>query len=112
MTTVMNESGLKPLGHAVLVEPYEPELKKSVLVMPESVKERGMMVEARARVIAAGPEAWKDESVPRAVPGDYVLLTKFAGAMAKGPKDGKMYRVVNDADIFCAITHIEEETKQ
>jgi hypothetical protein len=25
--------------------------------------------------------------------------------MAKGPADGEMYRLVNDRDIFCAITH-------
>jgi len=31
-------------------------------------------------------------------------VTKFAGFMAKGPKDGQMYRLVNDRDIFCAIT--------
>jgi len=29
--------------------------------------------------------------------------------MAKGPADGIIYRLVNDRDIFCAITHEETE---
>lgn len=63
------------------------------------------MIDNRARVIETGPSAWHDEPSPRAVAGDIVLVTKFAGFMAVGPKDGKPYRLVNDRDIFCAITH-------
>ena len=102
-----NESGLKPLGMAVLVLPYEPELDKakaqSLIVIPETVAERTQMVENRAIVVEAGPHAWHDEPTARALPGDKVLLTKFAGHMVKGTKDGVMYRLVNDRDIFCAI---------
>jgi co-chaperonin GroES (HSP10) len=43
------------------------------------------------------------------VVGDRVLVTQFAGMMAKGPADGQMYRLVNDRDIFCAITHEESD---
>lgn len=98
-----NESGLKPLGHAVLIQPYEPEMKKGLIVMPETVKERSAMVETRAVVIEVGPAAWDDEPAPRAVPGDKVLISKFAGAMATGTRDGKPYRLVNDRDIYCRI---------
>jgi len=99
----MNESGLRPLGHAVLVEPYEAQKKESMIVMPETVKERSLMVETRAVVVAVGPEAWVDESSPRAQVGDHVMISKFAGVMATGIKDGKSYRFVNDRDIFCAL---------
>lgn len=99
----MNKSGLRPLGRAVLVEPYEPEVKKSLIVMPDSVKERSAMVETRAVVIEAGPCAWDDEPQPRAKSGDKVLISKFAGAMVMGTEDGKPYRLVNDRDIYCAI---------
>lgn len=99
----MNKSGLKPLGRAVLVEPYEPEVKKSMIVMPDTVKERSAMVETRAVVIEAGPCAWDDEPQPRAKEGDKVLISKFAGAMVMGTTDGKPYRLVNDRDIYCAI---------
>jgi co-chaperonin GroES (HSP10) len=99
----MNKSGLKPLGHAVLVEPYEPEVKKSVIELPDTVKERTAMVETRAIVIDVGPMAWEDEKRPRAKVGDKVLISQFAGTMAKGVADGKTYRLVNDRDIFCRI---------
>jgi len=102
-----NESGLEPRGVAVLIEPYEPERKGALIVLPDSVQGRLSMVDLRARVIAIGPNAWHDEPSPRAQVGDKVLVTKFAGLMATGPKDGKTYRLVNDRDIFCAITHEE-----
>jgi co-chaperonin GroES (HSP10) len=92
---------------AVLIEPYEPERKGALIVLPDSVQGRLSMVDLRARVIAIGPNAWHDEPSPRAQVGDKVLVTKFAGLMATGPKDGKTYRLVNDRDIFCAITHEE-----
>ena len=101
---MVNTSGLVPLGRAVLVQPYEPEIKKSMIALPDTVSERTMMVESRAIVVAIGPAAWSDESMPRAKPGDKVFITKYAGYMAKGPADGKMYRVVNDRDLFCGIT--------
>lgn len=100
---MMNKSGLKPLGRAVLVEPYEPEVKKSVIELPETVRERTAMVETRAVVLDVGPAAWDDERTPRAMVGDKVLISKFAGVMVKGITDGKTYRLVNDRDIFCRI---------
>lgn len=101
---MLNESGLEPSGHAVLVIPYEPEIKKSIIQMPEDVKERSMMVEQRAIVVAIGSEAWKDEARPRAAIGDKVFITRYAGSVARGTADGKLYRLVNDRDIFCRIT--------
>lgn len=100
-----NKSGLKPLGCAVLVETYEPQKKGSVIVMPDAVKDRMVMMEQRAIVVAVGPEAWSEEREPRAKPGDHVLITKHAGYVAGADctADGQTYRLVNDRDIFCAI---------
>lgn len=98
-----NESGLKPLGRAVLVQPYEPEKLSSIIALPESVELGMMVVEQRAIVVEVGATAWHDEPVPRAKPGDKVLVAKFAGHMATGTKDGKQYRLINDRDIFAAI---------
>lgn len=99
-----NPSGLDPRGVAVLVKLYEPERKGAQIVIPDTVQGRLAMVDNRAVVIAIGPSAWHDEPFPRACVGDKVLITKFAGFIAKGPKDGELYRLVNDRDIFCAIT--------
>ena len=98
-----NNSGLKPLGRAVLVQTYEPEKKESLIVMIDEVQERNQMIEQRAIVIAVGKHAWCDEPEPRAVVGDKVLVSKFAGFMAKGTADGKTYRIINDRDIFAQI---------
>jgi len=104
-----NTSGLDPRGVAVLIRTYEPERKGGQIVLPDSVQGRMSMVDNRAVVVAVGPSAWHDEPSPRAQVGDRVLVTKFAGFMAKGPKDGQMYRLVNDRDIFCAITYEGED---
>ena len=96
---MINKSGLKPLGLAVLVEIYE-EKRKSVIVIPETVKERLQMIETRAIIVEAGPEAWADEKEPRAASGDLVFIAKFAGAMITGPADGKLYRMINDRDVY------------
>ena len=98
-----NNSGLKPLGRAVLVEHYEPEKKASLIELPDFVHDRTMMVEQRAIVVEVGPACWPDEPA-RAQPGDKVLISKMSGYMAIGPADGKRYRIINDRDIFAAIT--------
>jgi co-chaperonin GroES (HSP10) len=99
-----NPSGLEPLGHAVLVAPYEPEFKKSIIEIPLTVRMRTQMAETRAIIVAIGPEAWKDEGRPRARIGDKVMITRFAGAMLTGPKDDKIYRMINDRDIYARIS--------
>lgn len=104
---MQNLSGLEPRGVAVLIKTYEPERAGGQIVIPDNVQGRMAMVDNRAIVVAIGEGAWHDEPAPRAAVGDRVLVTKFAGFMAKGPRDGEMYRLVNDRDIFCAITHEE-----
>lgn len=100
-----NRSGLSPKGVAVLVKPYTVANKGGLIAIPASVRAQTDMVDNRVVVVEVGPEAWKDESAPRAVAGDHVLITKFAGFMIKPEDtlDGQAYRVVNDRDIFCGI---------
>ena len=98
-----NKSGVKPLGRAVLVKPYEPEKASSIIELPESVKEHSSMIEQRAVIVEVGPLAWHTEPQPRAHVGQKVLVSKFAGHQVKGTADGLQYRLVNDNDIFAAI---------
>lgn len=99
----MNKSGIRPLGRAVLVKPYTPELKESLIVLPDEALSRDQMIEQRAIVVEAGEFAWHDEPKPRATAGQKVLVSKFAGYMVKGTADNEQYRLVNDRDIFAAI---------
>ncbi len=102
-----NTSGLCPKGKAVLVEPYEPEVKKGMIVLTQGAKQQGLMLEQRAIVVELGPDAWKGET-PRAAVGEKVLVSRFAGYMAKGPADGKDYRIINCNDIFAGIVKEKE----
>lgn len=103
MSEFKNPSGLKPAGRAVLIKPYQPERKQSMIVMPDEVANRDQSIEQRAMVIEVGPSAWCDETVHRAKPGDKVLVSKFAGFVAVGTRDGERYRFINDRDIFALI---------
>jgi len=98
----VNQSGLDPRGQAVLVAPYQPEVRKGLIEIPDAVAASTYMLEQRAVVVAIGPEAWKGEA-PRARVGEKVLISQMAGHLAKGPADGKQYRLINARDIFCAI---------
>ena len=121
---VLNPSGLQPAGHALLVEPYEPDfdaVRLSVgLVIPDYARNNSMMVEMRVRVIALGDMAYRKDFQswfgwlmtpwrPRCRPGDKVLVQKFSGAICTGTLDGKLYRFINDEDVFVQIA--EEAVK-
>lgn len=100
----MNESGLVPLGRAVLVRMVElEELKAERIVIPDHVRATSAVMETRAEVVAIGASCWEDEKEPRAKVGDKVIITRMAGYVATGPKDKQLYRLVNDRDIFCRI---------
>ena len=99
----LNPSGLHPVGRAVLVQAYEPEISAGVIHIPSTVRERTMMVETRAIVLEIGSECWKTESQPRAWVGDKILISKYCGAILTGPQDGLQYRMVNDEDVFARI---------
>lgn len=95
------ESGLEPKGHAVLVESYDPEEGTRSIIIPEAAKQGMKSLETRAVVVAFGELAWSEEPSPRAAIGDKVFLANFSGVLITGPKNGKVYRMVNDRDIYC-----------
>lgn len=101
---MINQSGLHPQGVAILMIPYEPEVKiwSDTLIIPDSVREGLQVLENRQVVVEVGPAAWNDEPAPRAVPGDVVLITKHAGFVATGA-DGRLYRMCNAREVFCQI---------
>ncbi len=100
----MNSSGLEPVGRAVLIKPYEAKdaIKSGVIQIPDHIRGNMQMVEQKAVVVAVGASCWHDEPCARAVPGDHVIVTKYAGYMAVGD-DGEQYRLVNDRDVFAKL---------
>ena len=107
VSPMRNTSGLRPLGHAVLIEPTQSELATDKIIIPDNIKERSMMVEMYGIVIAVGSEAWLKENRPRAHVGDKVMVSRWCGHICQGPADGKMYRMVNAEDVFCQV--VEEK---
>lgn len=108
MTQTINTSGLKPLGRAVLVEPYEPERVNSIIEIPDIVKDKTIAADTRVVVIEIGEACWPDEP-PRAKVGDKVLISKFAGFVAVGTADNKRYRFINDRDVFAQIVKEKDD---
>ena len=95
---MINESGLKPLGRAVLVKPYEPERASSLIVMPDSVEANQLMLEQRVVVVEVGPNCWHNEPQPRAKVGDKVLYGKYSGTEVT--INGEEYLIMRESDIF------------
>ena len=70
MNEIVNTSGWRPAGRAVLVLPDDITEKKSMIELPKTLTDRTKMMQDRATVIEVGPEAWAEEKEARAVPGD------------------------------------------
>lgn len=106
-----NTSGITPEGYAVLLLPYKPDIESSPIYVPETVSRQMDMYEMRGIVVAVGPDAWpwwKFWEKRRARIGDKVLVSKFSGAVLRGPADDQQYRLVNAGDIFARITEEKE----
>lgn len=102
-----NESGIKPLGHRVLVRAIITErMTTGGIVIPEPVAEKNDKSQIKAIVIDYGPTAWKAQGLgdePWANAGDVVIIGKFAGVLLQG-KDGVQYRIVNDDELQARIS--------
>jgi co-chaperonin GroES (HSP10) len=99
-----NQSGLVPLGRAVLVRMIElDELRADSIIIPEQIRQSSAVMETRCEVVAIGASCWTDEPEPRCAVGDKVIVTRLAGYVAVGPRDKGVYRLVNDRDIFCRV---------
>jgi co-chaperonin GroES (HSP10) len=115
--TKSNPSGLRPAGHAVLLEPYEPDFdaaRRTGLIIPENQRNNSIMVEMRAIVVELGDMAYRKDYQnwflrlitpwrPRCKPGDKIMVQSYSGAIVVGTLDGKQYRLVNDEDVFVQI---------
>lgn len=96
----MNESGIKPCGHRLLVQPFEVEEKTAsgIIVQTGSQRDREQLAQTEAIIVEVGPTAWSDQTAKWAQAGDHVIFSKFSGIISKGA-DGKEYRLINDLDV-------------
>lgn len=95
----MNQTGIHPKGHRILIRPLEIEEKTAsgIIVSTGAMVEREQMANTTGEVIDVGSEAndW-------CVVGDRVVFAKYSGLLYLG-KDGKQYRIINDDNIVATL---------
>ena len=104
-----NTSGIKPVGHRVLVLPEEIEekTKGGIIVTTVSTEKLEALAQTFGRVIAMGETAYADQPSKWCEVGDRVSFAKYSGLLNTG-KDEKKYRVINDLDV---VSIVDEEVK-
>ena len=96
----MNESGIHPVGHCVLILLDEVDTKiNGFMEKTEQQLAADRLAQTNATVVEIGSECWDDESQPRCKVGDKITFRLYAGEVKKG-KDEKTYRIVDDRSIY------------
>ena len=106
---MINESGIFPVGHRVLVLPEQIEEKTAggIILHTGSQKAREEMAQINGVVVALGTTAYSDQDTAWCAVGDRVIIGKYSGLIYDG-KDEKKYRVINDLDVVAVL---EKEDK-
>lgn len=100
----MNESGISPKGHRVLVLPDEIEVKTAsgIITTVGAQQLREELAQVDGVVVAMGNTCYSDQPEPWCKTGDRVVFGKYSGIIREG-KDGKKYRVINDLDVVATV---------
>ena len=101
----VNNSGVRPVGHRVVVLPEDTEISTAsgIVLATASQADREQMAQIEGILIAVGETCWMDQPIPWNVTvGDRVMFGKYQGIVRKG-KDGKKYRILNDLEIVGVI---------
>lgn len=101
----MNNSGINPKGHRVLVLPEEIETKTAsgIITSVGAAQLREELAQVDGIVVDMGNTCYSDQPESWCKVGDRVVFGKYSGIIREG-KDGKKYRVINDLDIVATIT--------
>jgi len=102
---MLNNSGITPCGHYILVRPDKVEEKtKSGLYIPDEAVDNAKRDTTKGTLVAVGPIGWKDfdDGAPWAEVGNRVTFGKYAGRDMKG-KDGIGYILMNAEDILAVL---------
>lgn len=101
---MINESGIYPVGHRVLILPEQVEEKTEggIILHTASQKSREEMAQINGIVVGIGSTAYNDQHSPWCKVGDKVIFGKYSGLIYDG-LDGKKYRIINDLDIVAVV---------
>lgn len=102
---VVNNAGVVPYEYKVLVKvkpsnknEHGEEVTQGGIVIARQTTERDEMAKIEAIFIDAGGNAFDDWKGKHPVPGETVIIAKYAGMLCEG-NDGEEYRLINDKDI-------------
>lgn len=98
-----NESGIRPVGHQVLVrpDPWINTTESGILLATPATASRDAMRQTEGVVIALGNDAYCDKSSPWCQPGDRVVFPLYVGTVHRvgSDEDPTDYRLMADTDI-------------
>lgn len=98
-----NASGIRPVGHRVLVLPEDvEEVTAGGIVLARELVQKEAMAQVAGVVVEVGVDCWADQPSKWVGPGDRVIFAKYSGLYHKGA-DGKTYRVINDLDVVAVF---------
>jgi co-chaperonin GroES (HSP10) len=100
-----NDSGFQVTGHRLLLKPEGGEkITEGGIVIPDASAHKSESQSVWAEVLEVGTECYTDKLTDYCTVGDRVLVGKYAGKFEKSPKDGKIYRFLNDLDVIAVLT--------
>ena len=103
MSATSNASGVWPVGYRVLVKPDDVEqTTKGGIVIAETIREGHSNAQTTGRLVAAGPDCWREFQGKWAKVGDKVLFARHGGLLIHG-MDGQDYRLLNDEQISAVV---------
>lgn len=97
----------EPVAHRVLIELEkvgEMAGKEGLIHKPKTVQDMEQRQIDKGTVVKIGPQAFLGfaDGAPWCAEGDSVAFAKHAGALMED--DGKMYRIINDDDIYARLS--------
>lgn len=100
----LNQSGVRPTGHRIMVKPDEVETVSAsgIIISQGNQAERERMAQIRGTLVDVGSCAWADQKHSWGLKvGDRVLFAKYRGVLIgkEQSKDGCEYRLLDDLDI-------------
>ena len=99
----VNESGVQPVHHKVLVMTEEIEEKtEGGIYIPQTTRDNERMAQVRAELVAIGGNAFDDWREPKPQIGQRIYVAKYAGIRFKGDDD-RYYQLIYDNDIVGII---------
>jgi len=95
---------IKPVGHRVLVKPFDVETKTDFGIIIITDEAREFAAQEYGTIVEVGPDAWKDFGErPWAEVGDKVIYSKYGGKIVRAPKSNDKYVILNDEDILAKL---------